>query len=114
MEKWLNSYRWYETLPNPYDIDLKGWTRIHSETIHENMVKEFTLRTLYSRIWDKLQQNGKKEFLERNGISPGDTKAAYIRYNISRQFCFCVMAPIPDDIKPMYYLSYEPDKIAWR
>ena len=105
---------WTWALPSPYDISMTGWTRVHSKEISIYDLENHSISDMFLKLWDEMKELGKKEFLERNGVLPEDCRGACIRFNVPNRARICIMAPIPQEVKVLFQLTFNEPESEWR
>ena len=105
---------WADLLPSPYDIEMTGWTRVHTVESNVYDLAKYSMTSAFGKIWRDMDETGKKEFLERNGIMPADTRIAAIEFSLHKKVRLCIMAPLPQEVKVLFHLTFNEPESAWR
>lgn len=105
---------WPELLPSPYDICMEGWSRVHWVDLHDYDVADKMMYNVFKELWREMESSGKKEFLERNGISPENTRIASVHHKVAKKVRLCIMAPLPQEVKSLFHLTFDEPESQWR
>lgn len=105
-----HSIKWYEDLPGPWDVTVRGFFKIWSKTFDSYELRKTPSNEIMRTIWNELQDRGVFDFLDNNGIS--------IRYNSSSVSICCVnkmhldqvelivMVDMPAEVRTLYTLTF--------
>lgn len=105
---------WHELLPSPYDISMSGWSRVHWVELHVQDIASQLMISTFRDIWKDMEASGKKAFLERNGILPENTRSAAVHFSLHNKVRLCIMAPLPEDVRVLFHLTFNEPDWKWR
>jgi hypothetical protein len=108
----MGSYglKWIEDMPTPWDMDCRG-----KFCLHKYDFDEYDLRykhidgkyKLFTDVREQLNENGKLEFLESNGINfMESTKFTVVRNPHLAKITLAVLVDLPRELRTLYALRF--------